>query len=969
MKRFPINYKKVIISILIFFIAFTCFAKSGTVVKVGYFSFNGYQNGNSDEERKSGYAYEYIQNIASYTGWKYEYDYDSKASLLEKLKKGEINLFLGLSKDYDTDANIVYSERPVIYSTFYLFQSSSKKTVDEKDLSTLNGKTIGILQKYPGEAPCRDFLNENNVTCEFKYYSDFEKFIKGFYDNEFDAFVSTDLDLGDASRFSVIAELGQHSLHAAFNAKDVSLINEFNIAQDILETKNPFYTLELTNKYFKDKLSSVIKNNVDYSWFNNHEEITIGYLENYLPFSAVGKGGEPKGLIVDIVQDLRKNLPVIFYPIKLVPYANIETAYADVESGKINAFFPFYGDHWIVEQHNQFKTDEVYSLVVDLLVNKNFEQNTTHKIAVTKVSPVQLGYVETFFADSEIVYCKNLDDCVKAVRDQKADATIINKYKVVEYLRNDGSHSLELITLTDACPVSFLVSGNDLEFLLVFNDLLTKIDRNKINKSVLENSIEEFSLSPADYLRKYSLVIVICILILAILIGYVSYRYTMTVRKRARTTRKQKELLESLLRKEKVNNATISALSKLYVCIYYINMSDYTFQEIDTDEGHIHSIIGDSGDAEEKFRVMLQKLIYPEYLDVMREFTELRTLRVRMSGKKVISQEFLGTYNGWCEALFVISDLASDGSFTHVTFAVRSISKEKELLRQSNTDELTGCYNRRSFEADIINIDQIRDFEDLVFVTLDINGLKNVNDSLGHQAGDELILGASQCIENTFGMYGKIYRTGGDEFMGIITADSKRFKGVCEEFSDTLKRWKGMMVDNVSISYGYASIAEFPNASINDLIKISDKRMYEAKEHFYATKGVDRRSNQAAFEVLRGTFQKILRVDLKTDEYQILLMDDSERTHEKGFRDKYSKWVESFATSGQVKTDNIDEFMRKAGPTHIRNHFKHMHNILHIHYQRKVNDEFKNVVMEILPSKDYSNENQIVFIYVKVIER
>ena len=55
--------------------------------------------------------------------------------------------------------------------------------------------------------------------------------------------------------------------------------------------------------------------------------------------------------------------------------------------------------------------------------------------------------------------------------------------------------------------------------------------------------------------------------------------------------------------------------------------------------------------------------------------------------------------------------------------------------------------------------------------SVDINGLKTVNDTLGHEAGDELICGAARCIEATLGTWGKCYRTGGDEFIVLAEMD------------------------------------------------------------------------------------------------------------------------------------------------------------------------------------------------------
>ena len=61
----------------------------------------------------------------------------------------------------------------------------------------------------------------------------------------------------------------------------------------------------------------------------------------------------------------------------------------------------------------------------------------------------------------------------------------------------------------------------------------------------------------------------------------------------------------------------------------------------------------------------------------------------------------------------------------------------------------------------------------LTFVSIDVNGLKLVNDSLGHEAGDELLKGAACCIQRCVGPYGKVYRIGGDEFVVLCKLDKE----------------------------------------------------------------------------------------------------------------------------------------------------------------------------------------------------
>ncbi len=161
------------------------------------------------------------------------------------------------------------------------------------------------------------------------------------------------------------------------------------------------------------------------------------------------------------------------------------------------------------------------------------------------------------------------------------------------------------------------------------------------------------------------------------------------------------------------------------------------------------------------------------------------------------------------------------------------------LLRLSTTDAMTGCYNRTAFEEKILELSSKKIDEDFVYVSADLNGLKQVNDTIGHAAGDELISGATSCLQNGFGQYGSIYRIGGDEFAALINADEATLARIMENMNSIMKGWKGQNIDKMSISIGYASHRQFPDMTIEELGKTSDKKMYEAKGEYY--KNHDRR--------------------------------------------------------------------------------------------------------------------------------
>ena len=166
----------------------------------------------------------------------------------------------------------------------------------------------------------------------------------------------------------------------------------------------------------------------------------------------------------------------------------------------------------------------------------------------------------------------------------------------------------------------------------------------------------------------------------------------------------------------------------------------------------------------------------------------------------------------------------------------------EELTRVSLIDHLTGLHNRRAFEDDKGELLFTELSEDFMSVTADVNGLKTVNDTIGHDAGDELIRGAASCLKECLSPYGRVYRIGGDEFAALLHVPIDDQDALQQRLSETFSAWRGDHVAQVYVSCGFAARHEFPQENVLDLCRISDKRMYEEKNRYYERTGKTRRT-------------------------------------------------------------------------------------------------------------------------------
>lgn len=146
-------------------------------------------------------------------------------------------------------------------------------------------------------------------------------------------------------------------------------------------------------------------------------------------------------------------------------------------------------------------------------------------------------------------------------------------------------------------------------------------------------------------------------------------------------------------------------------------------------------------------------------------------------------------------------------------------------------DNLTGLGNRAAYDR---KMEEIRDNgnEDMLvqLLILDVNGLKHINDNLGHYAGDKIILGAAQCIRDAFGTNGKCYRIGGDEYAVIYLAQLGQMEKDIAKLEEVMAEYNEGRAEELrlSLAYGYEEqMWSGEEYFLRKMIRFADEKMYE----------------------------------------------------------------------------------------------------------------------------------------------
>lgn len=178
--------------------------------------------------------------------------------------------------------------------------------------------------------------------------------------------------------------------------------------------------------------------------------------------------------------------------------------------------------------------------------------------------------------------------------------------------------------------------------------------------------------------------------------------------------------------------------------------------------------------------------------------------------------------------IIVISLLVDYGK--KISQTLYRIAQQQLFKQMAYMDELTGLANRRKCEEYIKELETHT--EKYCILCFDLNLLKKINDTYGHEKGDELIKRFADVLREVYSLYGITARTGGDEFVAILNNVS--VQETEKLISDMLilieTKNKEDDILKLSTAYGYAMSDEVTDSNPHIIYKIADDRMYEYKK-------------------------------------------------------------------------------------------------------------------------------------------
>ena len=494
-------------------------AKTRTV-RVGWYE--GTYNTTGADGQRRGYSYEYQQAVAAHTGWKYEYVEGSWAELMSMLKNGQIDLLGGISYTEERSTSMLFSELPMGEDKYYLYVDTSNTDIATSDLTTLNGKRIGMLPKALTVEMFHEWEKSHGVNTQQVDITGADDVRQKLKNREIDGFVLNESPQWERDNISPALLIGGSYNYFAVSKKRPDLKEELDQAMQKIERENPFYTDDLYKRYLSANSLETLTDE-EQNWLEQHGAVRIGYLKNDVGVSLVGTESEKLvGIINDYISLASGCLGEKNIEFQLTGFDSQEEELQALKDSRIDMIFHMNQNPYEAEQNDIILSNTVFEVNAAVLTGvKKFDENKENTVAVSRSNLLGKWYISFNYPFWKIKEYDSSAEVEKAVRSGEADCFVVKAGQSLKTLANSKMYSVFLTKPGDSC---FAVTRENITLMNILNKTIQTLPASRLSGlfSVYENAPGRVTLAEyiKDNLRVVSMSFVSVTLVIILIIVY-----------------------------------------------------------------------------------------------------------------------------------------------------------------------------------------------------------------------------------------------------------------------------------------------------------------------------------------------------------------------------------------------------------------------------------------------------------------
>ena len=257
-----------------------------------------------------GMLVDYLNEIAKYTGWEYEYIDTKGPAMLNEFVEGKYELMGGNYYIPALEKYYAYPNYNMGYSRSLLLARSDDRSIHSYDLESMNGKTIGVYENARENIRrLKEFLAINGLYCNIRYYKQEDMVGKiGLYPylakGEIDLLLNNVAHISDSVR--VVVAYDSQPYYIVTNPGNKEVLDGLNMALERILDANPNFAAERYAVNFPDRLVNIQLSDRDLEYVNERKTITVAVPENWYPlYCKETPLKNHTGIMADVLDEIK----------------------------------------------------------------------------------------------------------------------------------------------------------------------------------------------------------------------------------------------------------------------------------------------------------------------------------------------------------------------------------------------------------------------------------------------------------------------------------------------------------------------------------------------------------------------------------------------------------------------------------------------------------------------------------------
>ena len=291
-------------------------------------------------------VYDYLNEIAKYTGWEYEYIDTKGPAMLNEFVEGKYELMGGNYYIPALEKYYAYPNYNMGYSRSLLLARSDDRSIHSYDLESMNGKTIGVYENARENIRrLKEFMAINGLYCNIRYYKQEDMVGKiGLYPylakGEIDLLLNNVAHISDSVR--VVVAYDSQPYYIVTNPGNKEVLDGLNMALERILDANPNFAAERYAVNFPDRLVNIQLSDRDLEYVNERKTITVAVPENWYPlYCKETPLKNHTGIMADVLDEIKSFTGLRFSYVYAKNYAD---AIRLIQQGDADILGFFLGD-------------------------------------------------------------------------------------------------------------------------------------------------------------------------------------------------------------------------------------------------------------------------------------------------------------------------------------------------------------------------------------------------------------------------------------------------------------------------------------------------------------------------------------------------------------------------------------------------------------------------------------------------